>query len=80
MPAIICGLNKMTAPHGHPVGVCFVYLTMFSHWFDNARGRRHRSAKTRFQVILHQSSVKFPPRANEDESGSEINIGVLHKV
>ena len=80
MPSIVCGLIKMTAPHGHPVGVCFFYLTMFSHWFDNAWGRRYGYAKIGFQVVLHQSSVKCPPRENEDESGSEICIGLLRKV
>ena len=80
MPAIICGLKKMTAPHGHLVGVCFFYLTMFSHWFYNAWGRRYGFSKTGFQAVLHQSSVKWPHRENEDDSRSEKNIGVIIKV
>ena len=80
MPAIICGLKKMTAPHGYHVGVCFFYLNRFSHLFDNSWGRRYGFAKTEFQVVLHQSSVKCPPRENEEETGSENSIGVLSKV
>ena len=71
MLAIIFGLKKMNAPPGHPIGVCFFYLSIFSHWFDNARERRYGSTKTGFHVVLHQSLVNFPPRENEDEFGSE---------